>query len=105
MYSTPESPVAYNAFDPQLQLWVGACPYKGAVDVHRIFVGELDDEEADRHYREGMALGTTLQVPPELWPADRFAFDRYWQESLQKVHVDDAIRDYLHPIAEGRMEG
>ncbi|MCV7088703.1 oxygenase MpaB family protein [Mycobacterium interjectum] len=105
VYSTPDSPVQYNAFDVDLQLWVGACLYKGGVDIYRTFIGELDGEEADRHYREGMALATTLQVPPEMWPADRAAFDRYWQESLAKVHIDDAVRDYLYPIAAGRIRG
>ena len=99
VYSTDESPVEYNAFDKDLQLWVAACLYKGAVDVYRMFVGEMDEETAERHYREGMALGTTLQVPPEMWPADRAAFEQYWQESLDKVHIDDAVREYLYPIA------
>ncbi|OSC38646.1 oxygenase MpaB family protein [Mycobacterium decipiens] len=105
VYSTSQSPVSYHAFDPELQLWVAACIYKGSLDVYRTFVGEMDDEEADRHYREGMALGTTLQVPPGLWPADRAAFDRYWQESLGRVHIDDAVRDYLYPIAVARIRG
>ena len=105
VYSTPDSPVQYNAFDPELQLWVAACMYKGALDVYRIFIGEMDDEQADRHYREGMALGATLQVPSEMWPADHAAFDRYWDESLGKVHIDDAVRDYLYPIAVARMRG
>ena len=105
VYSTPESPVQYNAFDVDLQLWVGACLYKGGVDIYRMFVGELDGEDADRHYREGMALATTLQVPPEMWPPDRAAFDRYWEESLAKVHIDDAVRDYLYPIAASRVRG
>ncbi len=105
VYSTPDSPVQYNAFDVDLQLWVGACLYKGGVDIYRTFIGELDGEDADRHYREGMALATTLQVPPEMWPADRAAFDRYWQESLAKVHIDDAVRAYLYPIAAGRIRG
>ena len=105
VYSTPDSPVQYNAFDPELQLWVAACMYKGALDVYRIFIGEMDDEQADRHYREGMALGATLQVPSEMWPADHAAFDRYWDESLGKVHIDDAVRGYLYPIAVARMRG
>jgi uncharacterized protein (DUF2236 family) len=105
VYSTGESPVKYNAFDRDLQLWVGACMYKGAVDVYRMFIGEMDDETAERHYREGMALGTTLQVPPDMWPKDRAAFDRYWQESLAKVHIDDTVREYLYPIAVARMRG
>ncbi|MDM4141533.1 MULTISPECIES: oxygenase MpaB family protein [Mycobacterium] len=107
VYSAPDSksPVAYNAFDPALQLWVGACLYKGGVDIYRMFIGELEGEDADRHYREGMTLATTLQVPPNMWPADRAAFDRYWEESLAKVHIDDAVREYLFPIAANRIRG
>jgi uncharacterized protein (DUF2236 family) len=103
VYSTPDSPVEYNAFDPDLQLWVAACLYKGGVDFYRMFVGEMDEQDADRHYREGIVLGTTLQVPPEMWPPDRAAFDRYWQEQLDNVHIDDTVRDYLYPIAVGRV--
>jgi uncharacterized protein (DUF2236 family) len=105
VYSTDESPVAYNAFDPDLQLWVGACLYKGGVDVYRTFVGEMDDETADQHYRDGMALATMLQVPEQMWPPDRAAFDRYWQKSLDSVHIDDTVREYLYPIAVSRMKG
>ena len=105
VYSPSDSPVEYNAFDKELQLWVAACMYKGVVDIYRIFVGEMDEETADRHYRDGMALGTTLQVPDEMWPADRKAFDRYWQESLEQVRIDDAVREYLYPIAVSRLRG
>lgn len=105
VYSTPASPVSYNAFDPELQLWVGACLYKGGLDIYRMFIGELDGEDAERHYREGMALATTLQVPEKMWPADRAAFDRYWEESLARVHIDDAVREYLYPIAASRIPG
>ena len=35
VYSTPDSPVSYNAFDTDLQLWVAACIYKGTEDVLR----------------------------------------------------------------------
>ena len=105
VYSTPDSPVSYNAFDTDLQLWVAACIYKGTVDVLRLFVGDMDDETAERIYRESATLGTTLQVPAEMWPADRAAFDRYWEESLAKVHIDDTVREYLWPIAAGRVRG
>ena len=59
VYSTDESPVKYHAFDKDLQLWVGACLYKGGVDIYRMFIGEMDEVTAERHYREGMPLGTT----------------------------------------------
>lgn len=105
VYSRPGDPVSYNAFDPELQLWVAACIYKGGIDIYRTFVGEIPEEDADRLYREGMSLGTTLQVPPEMWPADRAAFDKYWQESLDKVHIDDTVREFLYPIAVSRVRG
>ena len=105
VYSTSDSPVSYNAFDPELQLWVAACLYKGGVDIYRTFVGEIPEEEAEQLYRDGMALGTTLQVPPEMWPADRAAFDKYWQDSLDTVHIDDTVREFLYPIAASRVKG
>jgi uncharacterized protein (DUF2236 family) len=103
--STEESPVKYNALDPELQLWVAACLYKGGVDVRRMFSGEMDDETADQHYRDSMALGTMLQMRPENWPADRPAFDKYWDEQLEKIHIDDTIREFLYPIAVARLRG
>jgi uncharacterized protein (DUF2236 family) len=103
VYSTPDSPVAYNAFDTELQLWVAACIYKGGVeDVFRLFIGEIDDDIADRLYRESITLATTLQVPAEMWPKDRAAFAEYWERSLDLVHIDDTIREYLYPIAASR---
>ena len=105
VYSTEESPVAYRAFDRDLQLWVAACLYKGAVDSYRTFVGEMDDETADRHYAESMSLGTTLQVTPDMWPPDRAAFDAYWQQQLDAIHIDDTVREYLYPIAASRLRG
>jgi uncharacterized protein (DUF2236 family) len=105
VYSRSDSPVAYNAFDADLQLWVAACIYKGTEDVLRLFVGEMDEQTADRVYRDSASLGTTLQVPPEMWPPDRAAFQKYWEESLAKVHIDDTVREFLWPIAAGRVRG
>jgi uncharacterized protein (DUF2236 family) len=105
VYSTKESPVFYNAFDPELQMWVGACIYKGIVDIYRIFVGEIDEEATERLFEEGISLGTMLQVPREMWPADQAAFDRYWEDSMAEVHIDDTVRQYLWPIAAGRVRG
>jgi len=105
VYSTEDSPVEYHAFDKELQLWVGACLYKGGVDAFRTFIGEMDEETAERHFQEGKAIGTTLQVPEEMWPKDRAAFDEYWREQLEHIHIDDTVRDFLWPIAAGRIRG
>jgi uncharacterized protein (DUF2236 family) len=96
--STAKSPVAYSAFDPDLQLWVAACLYRGFEDAYRMFVGPLDDEDADTFYTACARLGTTLQVPAKRWPVDRAAFERYWAQALSEVRIDDAVREYLDDL-------
>lgn len=96
--SGSSSPVEYSAFDPELQLWVAACLYKGIEDTCRIFAGPLDEDTLDTIYSNSASMGTTLQVPPEMWPADRAAFAKYWDESLAKVSIDDTVRGYLNDL-------
>ena len=38
VYSTDESPVEYNAFNPELQLWVAACLYWGFARLSSFFL-------------------------------------------------------------------
>jgi len=93
--SDASSPVPYNAFDPDLQLWVAACLYRGLQDVYRLFGMRSDPEQRAEVYRHAAVFGTTLQVPAARWPADQDAFDRYWQGALERVHIDDTVRGYL----------
>jgi uncharacterized protein (DUF2236 family) len=97
--STPSSPVRYNAFDPKLQLWVAACLYRYFVDQHEFLHGPLDDASADAVYRDAKRLGTTLQVPAGMWPADRAAFDEYWKHTQDKLRIDPPVREHLHGVA------
>lgn len=101
--STASSPVSYNAFDRRLQLWVAACLYRGVEDVGEIFGPSLTEEEKEQRYQESAALATTLQVPPDMWPPDRNAFDEYWTESLEQVSIDETIRRHLLDIADLRF--
>jgi uncharacterized protein (DUF2236 family) len=102
--SAPGDPVAYNAFDPELQLWVAACLYKGLEDVHRLFGPDVDERYLDDVlYPHAQRLGTTLQVKPERWPADRAAFETYWKEGLARIEMDDVTRRYLRGIADLRF--
>ncbi|MBA0124374.1 DUF2236 domain-containing protein [Haloechinothrix sp. YIM 98757] len=96
--SGESSPVSYNAFDPELQLWVAACLYKGVEDTCAALLDEPDEDSKDEIYARAAALGTTLQVPAEMWPADRAAFAEYWQRGLEQVSIDDTVRDYLHDL-------
>ncbi|KAA0021741.1 oxygenase MpaB family protein [Antrihabitans cavernicola] len=93
--SGADSPVAYNAFDVDLQLWVAACLYRGVMDVGRFLYPNADVTADDEIYQDAARLGTTLQVPQDRWPADRAEFERYWKESLDRILIDEPVRTYL----------
>ncbi|WP_194827347.1 oxygenase MpaB family protein [Nocardia sp. XZ_19_231] len=93
--SGPDSPVRYNAFDPELQLWVAACIYRGTVDSLTYLFGEVDEEFADELYLDSARFGTTLQMPARLWPPNRDAFGEYWDAKLSAISMDDEVRAYL----------
>ena len=103
VHSGPDSPVRYNAFDPQLQLWVAACLYLGFRDGRTLFLGPMDDATADDLYAYCHRLGTSLQVPQDAWPADRAAFEEYWQAGMARIRYDDPVREHLMKVVELRM--
>lgn len=90
-----------GATDPEPQLWVGATLYGVGMQVHELLFAPLPDAVADEVYAVSGRLGTSLQVPPELWPADRAAFAAYWERTLPTLTVGDearaVARGILHP--------
>lgn len=101
--STADSPVKYNAFDPQLQLWVAACLYVGVVDVLTRLHGPLPRARHEALYRALQPLGTTLQVRPGMWPQTLEDFDAYWQSTLLQTQIDPVMRGFLLSIVDFRF--
>ncbi|SBS77444.1 conserved hypothetical protein [uncultured Mycobacterium sp.] len=54
--STPESPVQYNAFDRDLQMWVAACLFVGLEDTYQLLRGEMTAHQAEQFYRSAWTL-------------------------------------------------
>ncbi|MDE3008575.1 MAG: DUF2236 domain-containing protein [Acidobacteriota bacterium] len=98
VFSLDGDEVAYDAFDPDLQLWVAACLYQGAVDAATLIDGPPSEATLDEIYRDCARFATTLQVPAQRWPEDRAAFARYWRSSLALVALDDLTRTYLRDV-------
>ncbi|MGV9675774.1 oxygenase MpaB family protein [Nocardia sp. NPDC003482] len=101
--SEPGAPVRYNAFDRELQLWVAACLYIGFEDSYQLLHGKLNPEQAEAFYRTSATLGTTLQVPQDMWPASRAEFDVYWNEAAEQAVLDDKVRAYVDDLLHLRM--
>lgn len=92
---------SYNAFDPELQLWVAATLYRNGLDMYERFFGKLPDAEAERIYRQSAVYGTALQVKDDMWPATRAEFDAYWDEKIATLRVDDKVRAYTRGLLSG----
>jgi uncharacterized protein (DUF2236 family) len=103
VHSLPEDPVRYDAFDPELQLWVAACLYRG-VELSRFLMhGTPDAETAEALYRHCARLGTTLQVTDDMWPPSREAFEGYWTAMAERIQMDEVTRRYLMGVARLRF--
>ncbi|CAM3512778.1 oxygenase MpaB family protein [Tsukamurella ocularis] len=104
--STASSPVKYNAMDRGLQLWVAMCLYIGYEDTHQLLRGRMNREQRALFYRDAAPLGTTLQVPADLWPATPEAFDATWVElCATRINPDETARTYLRQLVDFTFVG
>jgi uncharacterized protein (DUF2236 family) len=101
--SGPDSPVQYNAFDRDLQMWVAACLFVGLEDTYELLRGEMTAEQSEQFYVSAWPLGTTLQVSPDQWPPTRAEFEGYWDSACTQVAIDDVVRAYLLDLINLRM--
>ncbi|GAA4661002.1 oxygenase MpaB family protein [Gordonia humi] len=97
------SPVKYNAFNRELQMWVAACLYIGFEDAHELLHGKMDAEQAEQFYSRASQLGTTLQVTEEMWPATRGEFDHYWNVACERITYDDTQKQFINDLIDLRM--
>ena len=97
--SPTQNSVPYNAFDPELQLWVAACMYRGLLDSLTMLHASTPPSTLDDLYRLSSRFATTLQVPPARWPVDRAAFEQYWNGEVERIEMDDVTRTYLYGVA------
>ncbi|MDO3399293.1 oxygenase MpaB family protein [Mycolicibacterium neoaurum] len=101
--SNDASPLRYNAFDRELQLWVAACLFVGFEDTYQLLHGAMSPKQAETFYQSAKPLGTTLQVTADQWPPTRAAFDDYWNAACERIVIDEHIRDYLMALVDLKM--
>ncbi|WP_017558564.1 oxygenase MpaB family protein [Nocardiopsis baichengensis] len=82
----------YDARDPELQVWVAATLYEGAVRIHGLVFGELSPDEKEELLGQCSVFATSLGCPEEHWPADLPSFERYWKEMVEGMEVSGPAR-------------
>lgn len=91
----------YDADDPELHKWTAATLFVGVVLVHETFFGKLSTEKMDGLLKEAAVFGTSLRMPPEMWPATLDEFWQYWDYNIATLEVTDMARkmsrDLLYP--------
>jgi uncharacterized protein (DUF2236 family) len=88
--------------DPRLQLWVAATLYDTAIAVFERVYGPIDDAAAESIYREYANIGVALQMPIELWPANRAAFAEYWATAMGELRVSPDAKAIARDILNSR---
>jgi uncharacterized protein (DUF2236 family) len=91
-----------GARDADRQLWVAATLHRVGVSLHEQIVGPLPPALADEIYAAGERLGSTLQVPPGVWPADRAAFENYWADAVAGLEIGDDARGIARDLLRNR---
>ena len=94
--SGPESPVKYNAFNRDLQLWVASCIFYGLRDMFVRMHGPLAAEEDEALLQLCSRFGTSLQVHPDMWHRDMAEFWAYWEEGMERAVIPGPVADYFH---------
>jgi uncharacterized protein (DUF2236 family) len=92
---------SYYADDPELHKWTAATLFVSLVVVHEAFFGKLSREKQEALYKESAVYGTSLRMPPDMWPPTLDAFWEYWNHNIETLQVTDwaksLSRDLLHP--------
>ena len=103
VHSTAESPVRYNAFSRELQLWVASCLFYGFWDGSTRMHGPMTADEEEVLLRAAAPLGTSLQVPRDAWHASMADFWDYWEAGLRRADIDQTVGAYFQDLLALRM--
>ncbi|EFY86241.1 hypothetical protein MAC_07695 [Metarhizium acridum CQMa 102] len=100
-YHTHVKGDGYDANDPELHKWTAATLFVALVVVQDAFFGGFTDRQMELLYRESAVYGTSLRMPPDMWPATLDDFWAYWNRNIETLDVTDMARklcrDLLYP--------
>ncbi|MFD1722148.1 oxygenase MpaB family protein [Amnibacterium endophyticum] len=100
--SAPGEPVAYDAREPDLQLWVAATIHDTAMRIAEAVWGPMPAPLADELLARNGLVATALGLPASSWPADRAAFDAAFAESARALAWHDGTLEVVRALVAAR---
>jgi uncharacterized protein (DUF2236 family) len=100
--SGADAPVAYDARDPDLQLWVAATIHDTALRITEAVWGRLPDPLADELLARDGRLATVLGLPADRWPTTRAAFDAVFAEVAGRLAFDAVTLPVVRALVAAR---
>lgn len=73
---------SYSAHDASLLLWVWATLVQIPLVAHQRWLPSLTEAELDEYYVDMSTFAQFFGIPADMVPADRAAFDEYWESVL-----------------------
>ncbi len=77
-----DRPVAYDATDPDAQLWVLATLIAVGTEIYETLVAPLTVDEREAHYRDMRIFGEYFGLAADHGPRSRVEFDAYYAQTL-----------------------
>lgn len=85
----------YSADDPELHKWTAATLFVAIIRVRETFFGRLSRDEMEALFRECAIFGTSLRMPPDMWPDTLEEFWKYWDYNLATLTITDEARSLV----------
>jgi uncharacterized protein (DUF2236 family) len=86
----------YSADDPELHKWTAATLFVAIIRVRETFFGKMSRDEMESLFRECAIFGTSLRMPPEMWPKTLDEFWAYWDYNIATLTITDEARSLVH---------
>ncbi len=97
-YHAPVHGPGYDANDPELHKWTAATLFVSLLVVHELVLGKLSPEKQEALFRQSAVYGTSLRMPPDMWPATLEDFWAYWDHNIATLPITDEARSLCQDL-------
>lgn len=92
----------YSALDPELLCWVNATLLGTAAQLYQRIIRPLSTSDLDEFVADSRRVGEVFGCPLDAQPSTWSDFERYWDDTVASLAVDDTARRVARSLLSGR---